>query len=402
MIERDVDILVVGGGLTGAIMLLALAQLGVNALLIDAHPLAERTQADFDARSLALSPASVQILKMLAIWPLLQAHATAIETIHVSEQNQWGRTLLNSKEDEPLGYVVEMQDIQRVLAHLLDSASMMAHAKLVAFDPQHNIATVQQFDQQFSVRAQVVVAADGADSAVRQFCKLPVKIKDYAQSALVANIGLLRPHQHIAYERFTPSGPMALLPMSQQRTAMVWSLAPQDADQLMAVAEDEFLARVQRTIGYRLGRLSKVGKRVLYPLRQVIMKQTVLHSIVFIGNAAHTLHPVAGQGFNLGLRDVAMLAQCIVEKGLTADMLQHYQQVRQYDHTTMAWLTDGLVELFTKELPGFGLARGTALALLDNAPFLKTALMRYARGYAGEPSDLACGIPLPSRVFAHE
>jgi 2-octaprenyl-6-methoxyphenol hydroxylase len=162
----------------------------------------------------------------------------------------------------------------------------------------------------------------------------------------------------------------------------------------MKTSEDDFLKALQQTFGYRLGRFIQVGRRVLYPLKQVIMPQTVSNSVVFIGNAAHTLHPVAGQGFNLGLRDVATLAQYIAKEGLSTTMLRHYQQARHHDQAVITRLTDNLVGLFTHQLPGLSIARGLGLMTLDNSTLLKKLLSRYARGFGGVIPDLVCGIPL--------
>jgi len=400
VVDRDVDVLIVGGGFIGAILMLSLAATGIRCLLVDNQALSDRIADDFDARSLALSAASVRILRMLAIWPLLERYATAIHTIHVSEQHRFGHARLQSHADEALGHVVEAQHLNHVLASLIDVDSLLAPATLTAFDPDQCMATITTLSSETTVKARLVVAADGADSCMRQFCQLASHIKAYNQHALVANIGLARHHRHIAYERFTASGPLAMLPMMDARASLVWSLRPDDAQHMMHASEHEFLSQLQSTFGYRLGRLVKVGRRTVYPLRQVTMPKLVAGSVIFIGNAAHTLHPVAGQGFNLGLRDVAMLAQCITQYGLNETMLHHYQQSRQHDQTTITRLTDGLVELFTQQRWGLGIARGAGLIALDNSMVLKQILVRYARGFGGIIPDLVCGIPLTNSCLA--
>ena len=398
--DRVVDILIIGGGLTGASLMLALADLGYSTLLVEATPFSNRIQADFDARSLALAPASVRILEMLKLMPLLQAAATPIKTIHISERQCFGSTKLSGDKDEPLGYVLEMQHINSALYQLLDKQQTMAPAELMALDYINTEATIRHAGSDIRIKARLIIAADGVASSVRRLCGLTPNIKTYEQIALVANIGLARAHQYQAYERFTPSGPLALLPMSGLRASLVWSLSPKQAEQLLISSEQDFLKALQETFGYRLGRFVKVGKRSLYPLQQVIMPQQVLDSVVFIGNAAHTLHPVAGQGFNLGLRDVAILAQCIAHEGLSHEMLQHYQQARQHDQTAIARFTDGLIELFASGMLGLSTARGAGLIVLDNVGFLKNILARYARGFAGVVPDLVCGIPLKREGFS--
>ena len=386
MAERQVDILIVGGGLVGATLMLALADLGYSTLLVDAKPLTSRVHEDFDARTLALAPASIRILQTLAIWPLLQDYATAIKTIHVSERHCFGSAHLHGEELDPLGYVVEMQYINRALYHLLDPQHIIAPAELIALNYGEGRATVSTVSGDLNLHARLIIAADGADSSVRQLCGLPTQIKDYGQHAIVANIGLARSHQQHAYERFTSSGPLALLP----------ALPPADAERLLISSEPDFLNTLQYTFGYRLGRFVKVGQRTIYPLRQVIMSQQAIASVVFVGNAAHTLHPVAGQGFNLGLRDVATLAQCIAHAGLGPAMLQQYQQARRHDQVAITHFTDGLIKLFTSRAPGLAAMRSAGLIALDNSSILKNVLARYARGFAGVTPDLVCGIPLRS------
>ncbi|KTC86860.1 2-octaprenyl-6-methoxyphenyl hydroxylase [Legionella brunensis] len=397
MADKQVDILIVGGGLTGAALMLALADKGYTSLLIDANKLSDKSHADFDARSLALSPASVRILEMLNLWPLLQCDATAINTIHVSDQHRFGTTRLSGQSDKPLGYVVEMQYINQALQHLLPSHNVLAPAQLQLLDPQKGLAKVSTSSGELNIQARLIVAADGTDSAVRRLLNLSAIQKDYGQQAIVANIGLARSHRHCAYERFTASGPLALLPMTDNRASLVWALKPEEAKHLFNVSEKEFLNALQRAFGYRLGRLVRVGKRAIFPLRQVVMTTQTAWPVVFVGNAAHTLHPVAGQGFNLGLRDVATLAQCIVQKGLNQTMLQQYEEMRRHDQRSMVSLTDGLVKIFTSRLPGFSLVRNVGLVAVDNLPLLKNSLAYYARGFAGVTPDLVCGIALDSK-----
>lgn len=394
MVKQQVDILIIGGGLTGASLLLALSNLGYKTVLVEANPSGANIKEDFDARSLALSPASIQILKMIKIWPLIADKACAIEAIHVSEQRRFGSARLLSKDAKPLGHLVELPTINQALYQLIDTQQLIAPGELTALDCQQGLATILCGKQEITLEAKLIVAADGTTSKARKLLNLSVDVKDYQQHALVSNIGLSRPHYHWAYERFTSTGPLALLPMTDSRMALVWSLAPTQAKQLQTMADDEFLSVLQRAFGYRLGRLVKTGKRVIFPLQQSIMPQQVQGRVVFVGNAAHTLHPVAGQGFNLGLRDIAMLAQCIATYGVTFAALESYQKNRQHDQKAIIQFTDGLVSLFTSSLPGVGCARSLGLLAFDNSNLLKKLVGHYARGYAGTVPDLVCGIPL--------
>lgn len=395
MINKEIDILVIGGGLTGATLMLALQELGYSTLLVEAKPFSDKIKSDFDARSLALSPASRRILNMLGVWDLLKNHATAINTIHVSDQHHFGISRLQGELNAPLGYVAEMQHINQALHQLLAHDRLIAPASLHSLDYENHLATILTDSGELNITARLIVAADGAQSAVRHFCSLPAKTKLYGQHAIVANVGLLKPHEHRAYERFTARGPLALLPMQENRMSLVWAVSPKEAEHLLSLTEAAFLQELQQTFGYRLGRFAKVGKRFSYPLQQVLMPMQIKWPVVFVGNAAHTLHPVAGQGFNLGLRDVATLAQCIAEQGLNAEMLHHYVRLRAHDQKIITRLTDSLIQVFTSRFPGLGVARGLGLMALDNIPALKNLLARYARGFGGVIPDLVCEIALP-------
>ena len=397
MADYDVDILIVGGGLMGACLMLALSNVGFRTLLIEQTPFLDNATANFDARSLALSPASVRILQMLNVWPLLYKWVTPIEKIHVSEQGCFGSAHLHGNPENPLGYVVEMQYISHALHQLLDPKQIITPGQLIALDANKGLATIARADRNVTVQAHLIVAADGSNSSARTLCGLKVRSKDYAQCAIVSNIGLARAHQQIAYERFTASGPLALLPLTDLRCALVWAVSPKEAQHLQTMPETEFLKTLQRAFGYRLGRFIRVGQRVTYPLRQIVISEQVVGKVVFVGNAAHTLHPVAGQGFNLGLRDVAMLAQCIAFDGLNSKALQRYEQSRRHDQTIITRLTDGLIELFSSQLPGLALARTIGLMAMDNSSVLKNTLARYARGFGGIIPDLVCGIALQGR-----
>lgn len=397
MINKEIDILIVGGGLTGATLMLALQGLGFSTLLVDTHPLGDKIDPDFDARSLALSPASRRILTMLGAWEHLQDHASPIDLIHVSDQHHFGTSRLQGEPNSPLGYVVEMQYINRALHQLLDKEHILAPATVSAIDLAKQVVTIRTDAGELNVAARLIVAADGSHSAVRRLCDLSAQIKAYAQQAIVANVGLLKSHGGRAYERFTTHGPLAMLPMQENRMSLVWAMPPEEAKPLLSLSDTEFLCQLQQAFGYRLGRFTKVGKRFAFPLQQVLMPQQVKGAVVFIGNAAHTLHPVAGQGFNLGLRDVATLAQCIAQQGLEPGMLQHYLQLRAYDQKVITRFTDGLINVFTSRLPGLGIARGLGLVALDNIPAMKNLLARYAQGFGGVVPDLVCEIALKER-----
>lgn len=389
MVE-DIDVLIIGGGVIGSALMRALSALKFHVVLVDDKRLIANT-ASFDARSVALSGASIQILTALDVWPSLTDKVTLIKKIHVSEKGALGHARLLGGKQNPLGAVVEMKDLGQALNAVSDD---LMQGKLIAYDAEENLATIDTPTGLRRIRARIVVGADGSGSFLRECCELPVHIKNYQQHALVANIGLARAHQHVAYERFTPTGPIAMLPMANLRASLIWVNSPQQTAELNQLDDGAFLHRLQGAFGYRLGRFVKVGQRSVYPLQQKIMPKKVLQSVVFIGNAAQTLHPIAGQGFNLGLRDVAMLVQCLAKYGLCAEALQQYQHLRQHDGRAITHFTDSLIMLFMSKVPGVAIARSIGLMAMDNSDILKNILSRYASGYGGVVPDLVCGIPL--------
>lgn len=397
MVERHVDILIVGGGLTGAALSLALRGSGYSTCLVESKRYSDATNTDFDARSLALAPASVRVLNMLSVWPLLSAEASPIQHIHISEQARFGRALLRQEGSSPLGYVVEMQPIQRAIYQVIAPETLLAPAQLIALDVASGLAEISSDSGRVTIHAKLIVAADGAQSHIRTLLNMSCVTKDYQQTALIANVGLARQHGNYAYERFTAQGPLALLPMTRQRMALIWSMPSPEAARLLDADEALFLKELQAAFGYRVGRFIKVGERAVYPLKQVIMPRQTAWPVAFVGNAAHTLHPVAGQGFNLGLRDVAMLAQCIIQYGLLPQMLTRYEALRTADQVAVTQFTNGLVELFAQHTPGFGLLRGLGLFTLDNLPIAKQILAYFAKGFVGPSPDLVCQIPLLER-----
>lgn len=421
-VPKTVDVLIVGGGLTGKLLHIALTKNTVNCLLIDkktlnkaesatakfttiqnhSHPskleetVSPASKDRFDARSLALASASIRILKTLGLWDCLERDAAPIEKIHVSQQGKFGSTLITSPEDEKLGFVIEMQILQNLLAEALNPETILDNTVLTNFDPKTNIATISKDEKVQTIKAKLIVAADGTNSILRNFCTLKCEAKEFKELALVANLGLARPHANIAYERFTEHGPLAILPMTRQRAALVWSLPADQAMQMCNLKDTDFLKSLQETFGYRLGKFIKVGTRATFPLKQSIMPVTHENFMVFIGNAAHTLHPVAGQGFNLGLRDVAALAECISKYGLDKNMLIKYQAMRNHNQKYIKIFTENLIKLFSAKIPGFSNLRGLGLLALDNTNFGKSLLEKYTRGFGGTPSDLVCGISLNS------
>jgi 2-octaprenyl-6-methoxyphenol hydroxylase len=404
---KSYDVLIVGGGMVGASLVQALARQGLRIAVIESVPFEARTEPGYDDRVLALAHGTQKIFRALGLWDALSGEATPIHRIHVSDRGHCGFTRMDRSEEglDALGYVVPARVITRVLGEVIhqpEGVDLFCPAVLSDLDINDSGATawvgIDSVEQEISAR--LVVAADGAGSSIRDRLDIPVKTHDYGQVAVVTNITPQLPHNNIAYERFTETGPLAFLPMSEQRCAVVWTVDEKDSDAVTALPDTEFLARLQDRFGYRLGRLERVGRRQAWPLRLVRAEESVRQRLALVGNAAHTLHPIAGQGFNLGVRDVAVLAEVIVDAvragrdpGELA-VLSRYGNWRQGDHRRVTAFTDGMARMFTLPLPAFGAVRSAGMVALDLLPPAKRLLTRLTMGRGGRLSRLARGLPL--------
>ena len=403
----DADVLIVGGGLVGASLACALSGQGLRLAMVEPYPFHSERPAGYDDRTIALAEGSRRVFQTLSIWEAVASEATPIRTIHVSERGAYGFTRLRAAEHgvEALGYVTPARSLGRALADRLADLSdlrLLSGASLVDLVTNGDRVQVQvEADgaPRF-INASLVVAADGFRSTVRTLVGIDAREREYGQNAIIANITPELPHGNVAYERFTDQGPMALLPMSENRCGLVCTVEEQRAESLMRWADAHFLEFVQARFGDRLGRFLRVGQRQVYPLVHLKSREHFRDRVVIIGNAAHTLHPVAGQGFNLGLRDVAALAEVVCDAHRAdrdiggRSVLEAYQDWRGTDQTLTAGFTDALVRLFTNPLPPLKMARDLGLLALDVAPGLKQVLARNAMGLAGRLPKLTRGIAL--------
>ena len=404
----DFDLIIVGGGMVGASLACALGNTALRIAVIEAVPLQAPSQPSYDDRSIALAYGSKRIFTGMGLWSSLQAGVTAIKKIHVSDRGHFGMVHMDAADSacEALGYVAESRTLGRVFAArlaALDNVELLCPAELVALENDPDAVCVELLGPNGpqKLRTRLLVGADGGNSLVRRLAGIEVTRRDYGQSAVIANITPSHPHNNIAYERFTPTGPVALLPLSGRRCSLVWTVHRGQEDGLLALDEPTFLARLQAHFGYRLGMLEKVGCRRSYPLSLMMARpQGAPGRLALIGNAAHSLHPIAGQGFNLGIRDVAALAEVLnvaATQGQdigTAAVLAQYQSWRQRDQRRVAALTDSLVHLFSNKLPPLVLARNLGLAVLDLLPSARRSLMRQTMGLTGRLPRLARGLPL--------
>jgi 2-octaprenyl-6-methoxyphenol hydroxylase len=398
------DVAIVGGGMVGASLALALRATRLRVLLIENVAPDSASQPSFDERTTAIGNGSRQIFESLGVWPSMSPEAAPIRSIHVSDAGRFGVARLDAKEQgvPAFGYVVPNRVIGRVLWQALASASNVT----LAVPAQLKHATLRDDGVQLEMirdgvveraRASVAVAADGAGSVLRASAGIDADVEDYDQVAIVVNAATDRPHNGEAYERFTASGPLAVLPTVGGGYTVVWAVRPPRAAELLALDDPAFAAELLAAFGWRAGRWTRVGRRNQYPLALSRATETVAGRVVLIGNAAQALHPVAGQGFNLGLRDAATLAEMLA--GAASDpefteLLARFSAWREEDRKGVTRFTDGLVKLFGSDVPGLGMVRNFGLLLFDLSPTAKRALSRVSWGFAGRMPRLARGLPL--------
>ncbi|MFQ6021935.1 MAG: 2-octaprenyl-6-methoxyphenyl hydroxylase [Acidiferrobacterales bacterium] len=404
----DYDIVIVGGGLVGLSLACALGRSDLSVAVIESADLTAALVPSDDARTLALAYGSKRIFEGIGVWSDIQARGvTPIKRIHVSNRGHFGVTRLNAAGAgiEALGYVVEMPVLGAVLYQTLaafDSIHVISPATMekITFGNDAVSLDVGQRGLTKTITARLIVGADGGRSRVREAVGIDARRVDYGQSAIVANISASIAHGNVAYERFTDSGPLALLPMRDNRCTVVWSARTREVDTILGWDDNAFLQRLQERFGDRLGRFCQVSRRQAYPLYLTRVDEHVCARAALVGNAAHTVHPVAGQGFNLGLRDVATLSEVLVDATRAGhdigdvQVLAQYMKLRERDTAAVTAFTDGLIRIFANSFAPLAFARNLGLIATDLLPPLKRALIRRSSGLAGRLPRLARGLPL--------
>jgi 2-octaprenyl-6-methoxyphenol hydroxylase len=421
------EVAIVGGGLVGMTLAAATAGAGIPTLLIEAEPLPTLTEATFDGRSSAIAYGSQQVLAGVGAWDYLAADASPIREIRASDGG-WRSGLAKSAHESPFfvhynhrdlpegaiavgaqppfGWIVENRAIRRGLLKRLAETPNLTHiapARVAEVQFQSGNAALRLQDGR-EIRARLVIAADGRHSAVRRFAGIGFKEFGYNQTAIVCTVAHERDHRGVAHENFLPAGPFAMLPMTDadgmHRSSIVWTEDPRIVPWLLSLDDESLAAEIERRFGTTLGKLMPIGPRFSYPMRLLLADAYARDGAVLVGDAAHAIHPVAGQGFNLGVRDVAALAEALVDGhrlGLdlgSLAVLENYARWRRFDNLLLTGFTDGLVRLFSNDLPPVRLARDLGFFAFNLAKPLKRMAMRHAMGVVGDLPRLVRGLPL--------
>ncbi|MBT8107396.1 MAG: 2-octaprenyl-6-methoxyphenyl hydroxylase [Gammaproteobacteria bacterium] len=402
------DIVIAGGGMIGTSLALALAPLGLRVAVVEAVARQGDAQPSFDDRSTALSRSTQRMFEAMRLWPDIVAASTPIRGIHVSDQGRFGFSHIDAEEQgvDALGYVVINRVLGSVLQRALetlDDIDVLCPARITGIElaPDMATVTIEADGDAVCLTCSLLVAADGANSQVRDMMGITAEKSHYGQRAVIGNLLPEKDIANMAYERFTPHGPLAVLPVADRRAAFVWTVSEDDAERVLALGDDEFLAELQGQFGYRLGAFSRVGKRTGYPLvLSKALRLTATRSVL-IGNSAHGLHPVSAQGFNLGMRDVAAIVDCIADaQALTpfdpgdARVLDRYSQWRRADQKKLVRFTDSLVKLFGSDRRPLRVLRDVGMLGFDLVPGVRSVLAKHTMGLAGRLPRLSRGVPV--------
>lgn len=372
------DLIIVGGGMVGASLAAALKNTFLHIALIDAAPIILE-----DSRLIALNYASYCLFEKIGIWPQLAAHAEPIKQVHISQRGHFGITRITANEANlnVLGYVVPASFINSALYSTLNDTNnikLIRPARITALTQDIDQAnlTLSFANQTISLSSKIVIGADGTHSTVRDLLGITTEIIDYQQSALVTITELHRSHNNIAYERFQDTGAIAMLPLTGQRAATIWTGSNELITRLLQLSDEEFLYQLQKQFGYRLGRLKKTHPRSVYPLKMLRAHQQKKQHALLIGNAAHTLHPIAAQGLNLALYEIAKLANFLTNKSSSLDNLPDLHNQQRFS----SQLSHQLVRLFSNEFFMLDTARTIGMIGFDILPFLKKRFIRQVIG----------------------
>lgn len=396
------EVIIVGGGMVGLSLALMLAKANMGVKLLEAIKYPNYDDANlapyhssFDARNSALSRRSVQIYQELGLWNALQEHATPILEVHITEQGSFGKARLKAEQEkvESFGQVIENAWLGRVLLMevrkqpLIELIDGVQVTSLTQDADQAHIEAVRG-EEILSLQSKLVIAADGRDSFCRKALGIGADEHDYDQVAIVTTVQTSKPHNHVGFERFSPLGPLALLPLpGEYRRSVVWPVKKGTEGEWLGEENDQhFLDALQETYGDRAGKFQKTGRRFSFPLSQVLAEKQAVGRVVLMGNAAHTIHPVAGQGFNLCMRDAYVLVRTLTEQLSKSEdigepsILLAYEQARLTDQQRVIKFCDTVVRGFSNQNPVLKLIRNTGLLAFDMIPGVKPLVANYAMG----------------------
>ncbi|AXY56161.1 FAD-dependent oxidoreductase [Acinetobacter chinensis] len=396
------EVIIVGGGMVGLSLALMLAKAKIGVKLLEAIRYPDYDDADlapyhssFDARNSALSRRTVQIYQELGLWDALQEHATPILEVNITEQDSFGKARLKAEQEkvESFGQVIENAWLGRVLLTEVKKESLIelidgVQVTSLTQDTDHAFIEAQRGEKALRLQAKIVIAADGRDSFCRKALGIGASVHDYDQVAIVTTVQTSKPHHHVGFERFSHLGPLALLPLpGEYRRSVVWPVPKGTEGEWLGDENDQhFLDALQQTYGDRAGKFQKTGKRFSFPLSQVLAEKQAVGRVVLMGNAAHTIHPVAGQGFNLCMRDAHVLLRYLKEKVNAgadlgdASMLLDYEKSRLTDQQRVIKFCDSVVRGFSNQNPVLKLIRNTGLVAFDVIPGIKPLVANYAMG----------------------
>jgi 2-octaprenyl-6-methoxyphenol hydroxylase len=401
----DAELVIAGAGLTGMLLAVACSGAGLDVAIVDPQDPAAMLDRGFDGRSSAIAYGSRLVFDGVGLWPEIAAEAEPIREIRVADDESPLFLHYDSRDlggETPLGYIVENRVLRRALyeaARALPNLRLLAPRRVTALEVSETGA-VAVLDGGGRLKARLVAAADGKDSPLRRAAGIRAIEWRYRQTGIVATVAHASPHAGIAVEHFLPSGPFAILPMTGNRSSIVWTEHADLAPRLLALPEAEFATELRARFGDYLGAIEPVGPRWAYPLGLLQAERYVARRLALIGEAAHVIHPIAGQGLNIAIRDVAALAELIVDQrrlGLDIgdqSVLEQYERRRRLDALLLAAVTDGLNRLFSNTIPPIRLARDLGLAIVNRLPPLKRLLMHHAMGTLGDRPRLARGQPL--------
>lgn len=398
---KHFDVIIAGGGLSGLLSALSLSQTAqrvgktlsiaiVEPNKIDLNPSQYRS-ASFDERVLALSHGTKSYLQSLGAWQGINAFAAPIETIHISDRGYYGKARVYAHEHnvEALGYVTPMSAIGRALLEVtakLKNISWFDESAINNITWQSEQVTVE-LNADEAISGSLLLGCDGGQSVCRQFANIHSSTKTYQQCAIVANVKMAKPHQHVAYERFTDTGPIALLPLPNNESSLVWTLTPEQADEFSVLDDDSFKQMLAEQFGFYQGQVLEVSKRVKFPLSLIQAETNSYHRMMLVGNSSHTIHPIAGQGFNLGVRDVIELNKLLADMLAEGKDIGQFSTLNQYDvnrkqdQSNVIMLTDSLVTLFSNDLWPLSLGRTVGLKVMNYLSPLKQSFVNKTMGY---------------------